>query len=179
MGQFELPPGARGKYEYDPTFAGKPVDFSASGYLSFEIDEYTDLRRNWRDAKSRQLEDEIPEFVAGLMKSAVVLHRRTEQRKAEEIERGRRAAELQQLRTEYKTEEQRVEDLIAMSENWRRAQTLREFLSVCKDEVSKVDPAQPRDEFDRWFKGAEQQAERLDPLTDSPASILDRAGELV
>ncbi|MDT8068597.1 MAG: hypothetical protein ROO76_10585 [Terriglobia bacterium] len=152
MDQFELPPGARGKYEYGPTFAGKPVDYSASGYLSLEIDEYTDLRKNWRDAKGRQLEDAIPEFIAGVMKSAVVLHRRTEQRNVEEMERQRRAAELQQLRAEYKAEKQRVEDLIAMGENWRLARTLREFLAVCKEEAAKADPAQPREEFDKWFK---------------------------
>lgn len=178
MDQFELPPGARGKYDYGPTYAGKPVDYSPSGYLSLEIDEYTDLQRNWRDTKRQKLEDALPEFVAGLMKSAVVLHRRSEQRNAEEIARQRRAAELQQLRADYKAEKQRVEDLIAMSENWRRARTLREFLAVCKEEARKADPCQPREEFDKWFKWAEEQADRLDPLTDSPTSILDRAEEL-
>ena len=177
--QFALPPGTRGKYDYGPTFAGKPVDFAPTGALSLEIHAYTELRKNWNDTERRKLEDVIPEFVATLLRSAVELHRRTENRRQEELERQRLAAEREELRKQCSAEKQRLHDLLDMSENWQRAHTIRNFLQACKAAAAQADSSQPREEFDRWYKWAEAQANWLDPLTQSPPSILDRMDELL
>jgi len=66
-----------------------------------------------------------------------------------------------------------------MSENWQRAQTIRNFLQACKATAAQAGSSQPREEFDRWYKWAEAQADWLDPLTESPPTILDRIDELL
>jgi hypothetical protein len=178
--QFELPPLPPGKYEYRHTYAGKPIDFAPTGILSLEIHEYTDLRKNWNDTQHRKLEEAIAELVATLMKTAVVLHRRTEDRRREEREKQERIAAYEKLQMEVRQEKRRVDDLLKMTENWKRAQTIRDFLSVYRN-LLKTDqqPIESGSELEKWLDWAEQQADRLDPLVLSPPSILDRASGLI
>ncbi len=178
--QFELPPLPPGKYEYRHRYAGKPIDFAPTGILSLEIHEYTDLRKNWNDTKHRKLEEAIDEFVALLMKTAVVLHRRTEERRREEREKQERIAAYEKLQSEVRQEDKRVRDLLKMTENWKRAQTIREFLLIYRNQLeSEQQPIEAGSELEKWLDWAEQQADRLDPLVQSPPSILDRAHELI
>jgi hypothetical protein len=178
--QFELPPLPPGKYEYRHTYAGKPIDFAPTGILSLEIHEYTDLRKNWNDTKQRKLEEAVGEFVATLMKTAVVLHRRTEDRRREEREKQERIAAYEKLQADVRKEKKRVDDFFKMTENWKRAQTMREFLAIYRNQLDKEQqPIEAGSELEKWLDWAEQQADRLDPLVQSPPSILDRANELI
>ena len=180
VSQYELPPGSRGMYDFGPTFAGKPVDYKPTGLLCLQILEYNDLRKRWNDTDHKKVEDAIPEFVAMLIKSAVVRHRRTEDFRAAELERQRQAAERERLREEIEAETQRRDDLLKMSENWRQAHTLRQFLEACQNLRSSRnnDDQKPKEEFENWLQWAYAHADRLDPLVDSPPSILDRADDL-
>ncbi len=178
--QFELPPLPPGKYEYRHTYAGKPIDFAPTGILGLEIHEYTDLRKNWNDTKHRKLEEGLAEFIATLMKTAVVLHRRTVERQREEREKQERIAAYKQLKSELLLEQKRVDDLLKMTENWKRAQMIREFLVIYRNQLeSEQQPIEVGSKLEKWLDWAEQQADRLDPLVQSPPSILDRANELI
>lgn len=178
--QFELPPLPLGKYEYRHTYAGKPIDFAPTGNLSLEIHEYTDLRKNWNDTQHRKLEEAMAEFVATLMKTALVLHRRTEDRRREQREKQERIAAYEKLQMEVRQEKRRVDDLLKMTENWKRAQTIRDFLRVYRNLLETDQQSiESGSELEKWLDWAEQQADRLDPLVQSPPSVLDRAHELV
>jgi hypothetical protein len=178
--QFELPPDARAQYEYGPTYAGKPVDFAPTGLLTLEIHEYSDLRKNFRDTERRKLEDTVGEFVFILMKTAVVLHRRTEDRRRDEREKQERIAAYEKLKSEVRQEKKRVDELFKMAENWKRAETLRKFLVIYRNQLEREQqPIEAGSELEKWLDWAQEQADRVDPLVESPPSILDRAGELV
>lgn len=177
--QFELPPLPPGKYEYRHTYAGKPIDFAPTGILTLEIHEYTQLRKNWNDTKHRKLEDAVPEFVATLMKTAVAIHRSTEERRREEREEKERVAAFEKLQAEVRQEKRRVDDLLKMTENWKRAQTIRDFLNVYRNILeTEQQPIASGSELEKWLDWAERQADRLDPLVQCSPSILDRAHEL-
>lgn len=67
-----------------------------------------------------------------------------------------------------------------MTENWKRAQTIRDFLVKYRNQLeSEQQPIEAGSELDKWLDWAEQQADRLDPLVLSPPSILDRTNELI
>jgi hypothetical protein len=67
-----------------------------------------------------------------------------------------------------------------MTENWKRSQTIREFLLIYRNQLqSEQQPIEVGSELEKWLDWAEQQADRLDPLVQSPPSILDRAHELI
>ncbi len=67
-----------------------------------------------------------------------------------------------------------------MSDNWKRANTLREFLVIYRNQLTnELQPIEAGSELEKWLDWAEQQADRVDPLVQSPPSILDRASELV
>lgn len=122
----------------------------------------------------------IAEFVATLMKTAVVLHRRTEDRRREERKKQERIAAYEKLKADVRKEEKRVDDLFKMSDNWKRANTLREFLVIYRNQLTnEQQPIEAGSELEKWLDWAEEQADRVDPLVQSPPSILDRANELV
>jgi hypothetical protein len=55
---------------------------------------------------------------------------------------------------------------------------LREFLSACRLKHGGGESIKANSELEAWLKWGEQQADRLDPLTDSPPSVLDREHDL-
>lgn len=88
-------------------------------------------------------------------------------------------AELQVLRRRIGEEEWRLERLCQEAENWEKAKAIRkyviEMMEVKKQQGEELGPDTP---LGTWVAWALQQADRLDPLTKSPPSILDRKKEL-
>ena len=78
------------------------------------------------------------------------------------------------LRRKYLEEEARVNQLIAEVENWKKSQILRDYIVEVESGTTtgklSFSPEKPLNE---WLKWAKDQADRLDPLTKSPPSILD------
>ena len=63
--------------------------------------------------------------------------------------------------------------------NWVRAEQLRSFVSAARESARQGgQPTETGTPFGNWLAWAEHQADRIDPLKESPASILDRKGEL-
>lgn len=86
----------------------------------------------------------------------------------------------EKLQAEVRQESKCVRDLLKMTENWKRSQTIREFLLIYRNQLqSEQQPIEVGSELEKWLDWAEQQADRLDPLVQSPPSILDRAHELI
>jgi hypothetical protein len=157
------------------TYGGKPVTFEPAGRLSIEVwQPWHAHPKRWKDRKSSRLEDLLPQVVAGFVRIALAERAEKERRATEEQERQRRVEERAQLEQLIKTEQSRVHALRRAAMNWFRAQQVRSFLTAARDSARQGEqPSEPGTPFGDWLAWAEQQADRLDPLKESPASILD------
>ena len=144
------------------------------------------MQRNWRDTKHKRLEENLDNFVKGLLKLAVEKTERQRQEQEEERQRiemlkkreeeARRRAELER---QIKNEQQKISQLIQDAENWDKSKVIREFIAAVKKEhFSGNQVYDVQEDFDSWLKWAKEQADRLDPLTPSPPSILDENPDL-
>lgn len=101
-------PNPTDKWDYD-----KIVTFEPSGYLVLTIHTSSwgtrGFRQKWSDAKKRRVETLIPDFIAGMMRTALVLRREEEDRARKEQERQRREQERGELRKLIAEEEKKVE----------------------------------------------------------------------
>lgn len=79
---------------------------------------------------------------------------------------------------QQKEEQSRVDRLIHEAESWQKSQTLRAYIAAIKGELAKRPlPPAPDSEPLRRIRWACEQADRLDPLSPSPPSILDQKVE--
>jgi hypothetical protein len=179
----------------------KPVERNLEGLYHFWHSSYTqyyvpsgnlclsvmnhyssnNLQKNWRDTQTKQLERQLSKFVKVLFR--IVVKEKEAIRQREEHERQRREKQQRieeqkrrraELQAQMDQERNCVADLIQDSENWKKSQILKEFISA----VEKAKEAggcayEPDCNWDEWFKWARDQADRLNPLVPSPPSIVD------
>jgi hypothetical protein len=85
------------------------------------------------------------------------------------------AEERATIEAAIKTEQSKVNALRNAAARWSRAQQIREFISAARDSAIQdgrsVEPGSP---FGEWILWAERLADRLDPLKESPSSIIDQ-----
>lgn len=161
-----------------------------SGNLCLTIHErscfYSDnLRKNWRDTKRKPLEDSLNAFMIGLIKLAAKKmeyrhQKEEEERQRQEMARQREKERQRQIELNCKTKEERarISKLITDVQNHQKSRQIRDFVVAVKKEHQKGNAVYVNtNEFESWVKWAQNQADRLDPLTDSPPSILDQSIE--
>lgn len=157
-----------------------------SGRLALHItdaDTYwaNGCRKSWRDAEKQRIEDRLNKFVAGLVSFAArkkehdaEVERRAEQERQEQRRREEEAQRRTEKRKLIQAEQQRVDSLMQQAKSWRASQNLRGYIEARKQAHLAVHgQIEPDGDFARWLIWATQQADRLDPLTASPPSILD------
>jgi hypothetical protein len=170
-------PNPTDRWDYDQVVTHGP-----SGMLALVIHSGTwdtrALRTRWGDAKVQRIESRIPDFIAGLIRTAVVLRQKEEERKRHELEQQKRAQELAQLRKEIGEEEKRVKEFNDWLQDWERAERMRQFIAVYT-EKSRSWPAEKQPKYREWIEWATREADRLDPFVlERPASVVDRKHEL-
>ncbi len=158
----------------------------ATGQLTVYIDEpnsyrISGYRKQWRDAQKQKIEDCLNKVVSGFVKFAA----RKQEVRLEDEEREKenkraaeqRALEKQQraeLRQQQADEQDRVNNLIQEVRSWKTSRELRQYLDFIRESnksSSGSNTSSP--ELEQWLSWAEDQADRLDPLKESPSSILD------
>ena len=132
-------------------------------------------RTSWSDAKKQRLETCLNSVVAGLLRAAGLKH--AERLKREHQERIRQAKE--QIRTNrfarIRQEHGRVATLLREAEDWQKSQKIRQYVdAVRKTVLQKHDVIQEGSDIASWLAWASAQADRIDPLIQTPPSILDR-----
>jgi hypothetical protein len=172
------PPG--GVLDRVLAYGGKPATFEPCGRLSVEIwHPWGAHLKRWADKKTQSLEERIPQIVAGFIRIALVERDLKEKRAAEERARRQREEEMSRLRESIRAEQSRVRVLRNAAASWSRAEQIRSFLAAARDSAlmagQSIEPGSP---FGDWLTWAERQADRLDPLSESPISILDRKDEV-
>lgn len=166
-----------------PDAAGRPRfvrHYEATGELSIQVFSNSNYFTTiWRDTKQTKVESHVPECVASMMKIAVEYRRNTAKRLQEELFKKLRWEELRQLKTLVDAEENRIQRLEQGADDWHRARAIREYILAlvdCRKEQGKE--LGPDTALGRWVTWALEQADRIDPLVESPPSILDRKREL-
>ncbi len=157
-----------------------------SGRLALHIDDAdaywaSGCRKSWRDAKKQRIEDRLNQFVAGLVHFAArkreyeeEQEKAAQRRQEEERRRQEEADRREEKRRLIKAEQARVESLMQESKCWTVSQNLRRYIEARRQQHLTIHGKIDLDgEFGRWVDWATQQADRLDPLTKSPPSILD------
>jgi hypothetical protein len=170
-------PNPTDRWDYDKAVRHEPGGKLALVIRSTTWGEYAQ-RAQWSDAKVRRIENLVPDFVAGLLRTAVALRRQEEDRKKREPEEQKRRQERAKLQKDIQEEESKLEQFNKWVDLWDRAELLRGFISVYS-EKSQSWPAEEQPHYQAWIEWATRQADRLDPFVlEKPASALDRKGEL-
>jgi len=158
------------KYGAQPTVAREP-----SGKLLIEVwDIWSTYKKRWKDGKTAQLEELIPKVLAGFIRIALYRRAEAERRGAEARERQKRVEERDRLITAIKAEKARVRALRHSAADWSRAEQLRSFISAaCHAGSQHGQATEPGTPFGDWLTWAAKQADRLDPLKESPESVID------
>ena len=201
MDNIEIPFGIREELKTEQTLLDPDLDGSysfhhsryrtvkkPSGKLCLSVqDFYSDrsLRKNWRDTKHKCLEDEIEKIIVGFMK--IFAEKKERIRQGEEQERQRQEMirrreeeerRRKELRSKIEKEQERVSGLIESAENWHTSKLIRDFISdVELLRMAGTCNYKPDRPWDEWIIWAKSQADRLDPLSSSPPSILDEVIE--
>jgi hypothetical protein len=154
---------------------GTPYEHKTTGRLSLRIWKPWDApRKSWGDGKTRTIEDQLPDIVAGFMEIALSGKAEDEKRAAEKAEAERITAERARRADAIRQEEARVRALHIAAADWERADRIRRMICAAsegaKREGQSVEPGTP---FADWLAWAAQQADRLDPLKEPPSSVID------
>jgi len=135
--------------------------------------------------KGRRIEEGINGLIIRWISDAG--RKRIARRAAEEAGRRHQEEEKKRLEREavlerrhqgvlakQKIEKDRVAELIADAEAWHSSQVLREYI-LAVEQFFLARDAQIKEggEAAQWFEWARQQADRIDPLTPNPPSIMD------
>lgn len=155
--------------------AQPPVPRKPSGKLLIEVwDIWGSHKKRWKDGKTAQLEDLVPKVLAGFIRIALGRRAEEEKRAVEARERQSRIEEHERLLTAIKAEKARVRALRRLASDWLRAEQLRSFISAaCHAGSQHGQATEPGTPFGDWLTWAAKQADRLDPLKESPESIVD------
>jgi hypothetical protein len=138
-------------------------------------------RKSWRDAQKQRIEDRLNQFVAGLVSFAArkkehdaEQERRAEQERQEQHRREEEAQRRAEKRQLIQAEQKQVDLLMQQANCWSASQNLRSYIEARKQTHLAIHgEIEPESDFARWLAWATQQADRLDPLTQSPPSVLD------
>jgi hypothetical protein len=152
-------------------------DYLPTGDLQIRtVDYYT--RVLFSETPKRRLEDNLNEVIVRLIRHALEI-------KQDRLEREKRHQEWlaeeerrRKLLEAIVYEKRRIHDLEVEADNWHDAQRIRAYIEAVKKAKLQKDVHMDDDAFTQWIAWAQQHADRLDPLTESPPSILDEEGKL-
>lgn len=184
---FHLPPKPEITSSYSLHYNRRETGRRPSGHLTVAIRETHHLwhhnqQRNWRGSEKQALEDRLTDVIVGMLKlsSAVKADIAEKERKArEEQERKRQAQamldEQKQLQEALAEEKARVQLLLDQAARWHESKSVRRFIEEARKR-GRIDELELEgDDLARWLSWATEQADRLDPFSPSPPSILDDA----
>jgi hypothetical protein len=165
----------------DPRQLGNSApEYMNTGELSIQVLSTSNFfKRSWRDKEGRPVETLIPQCIASMMKIAVEHQRDAEKRRQLEVFQSMQEQEAERLKAFIRAEETRVQRLEDAAKNWARAKLIREYVVAFTDcKMKEGHQLSPNSALGKWVAWASQQADRIDPLVESPPSILDRKVEI-
>ncbi|MDQ7818057.1 MAG: hypothetical protein RDU14_13600 [Melioribacteraceae bacterium] len=153
-----------------------------SGILKLEIDEYfspyeTETKAV-RDTPTQKLEDRLNEFIIALLKGSEAKKKREEFFEQERIKAQKEEGKRQALLHEIKNEKKKLEKFLDNIKTYYQSYQMRLYIKAVEDDfVKKNGEILIGSDIEKWIKWANDQADRVDPLKDSPPSVLDNANK--
>jgi hypothetical protein len=149
-----------------------------TGQLILESGASYDSTIHCQDTGRGQIEDAIN---AVIVRWVVAAGEGRIQRRREAEERARRQEEERQRRqreaeeqARQQAEQERLDALLSQASNWGRAQRLRAFVQAVEAAAVQLHGVlEPGSELEQWLAWGREQADRLDPLTESSPAVLD------
>ncbi len=143
-------PSGSSPYPYDS------IRLEPTGILSIEVWNYYSggPQKVWRDRESAKLEEQLPRCLAGMMRIALVQRAHREAREKEDLARQKKIDEVAAELEKIEAEEKKIRVLQKEATAWHCAERIRKYVAVARESGVK-------------------NAECLDPLKPTPASIVD------
>lgn len=163
------------KERYSWMYSRKGFTYHPNGrfVLSIKTGQTSYGRQNWSDGKVQRVESLLTRFICALYRSAVTARSDRLQQKVEEAQRLEKQRRNEELRQLQQIERTRYENLEKHAELWKRSQLIRAYVAAVQERAE-------REKFEygdlpamEWIDWALHQADRLDPLCESPYSVLD------
>lgn len=148
-------------------------DYIKSGQLTIKLTGATG-QSTISDKIGKPLEKQLNEVIIRMVRLAVRMSN-------DRLEREQRLRELEERQNRYnqlvrlhEQEKVKLEKLYSDSKAWHKSQQLRAYIEAVRlSEIRDGGGIQSGSDLDEWIRWAHQQADRLDPLVESPQSILD------
>lgn len=147
-----------------------------SGILAFAIKSWTPhgLRTEWSDGKTQRLEDCVQDIFVGLIRAADGLRQWRIKREEEEHRRNEERKRRMERAKQRQEELERFQGLQYEVRRYHEAEQIRTYVAAVREMVIRRDgQIKPGGKLERWIEWALSHADRLDPLVDSPPSIID------
>ncbi len=147
-------------------------DFIPTGALSLRVKNVwsNGVRTTWSDGKVQRVENCLNAFIIGLIKAAVQTRAHRLERERWEQEWQERMRQREEAERRQREEKEQLEKLLTDAENWQRSQLIQAYVDAVRAAATRKHGGVPP-ELDQWLAWAAEQAERLDPLRRSLASI--------
>lgn len=158
-----------------------PIRLEPTGILSIEVWSYYSVgaQKTWRDRDNAPLEAQLPKFVAGMVR--IALRKRADQKAQEEREQARQKKidEVTEILDRIEAEEKKIKTLKKEAVAWHRAERIRKYAAAVRERAEAKTDASERAKILEWTDWAERQADRIDPLKESPPSIIDDKAQVL
>lgn len=147
------------------SFGFNQYDYVPSGIIVLRIKEFVwESRKEWKDAKTRPLEECLNSFIRGLYKAVLIekaRHKKFERERESDREKYRQQEELQRQEQE---EAGRFQELEAGALSWHKSQIIKSYIESSKKAyVEKNGKIEEGGEFDLWVKWAQEYVEQINP----------------
>jgi hypothetical protein len=161
---------ARG-YIYLPIY-----DYTPTGVLTLRVTTPygSGITGSFRDTAKLRVEDRLNDVILSMVRTAewhrADREKQQRRQRALDDENARRA----EVRKRQQEETARLKKLQDDATAWNTAETLRRYISAVDAMAREAGPDVPNQSpHSEWLRWAMEQADRIDPLRQSPPSILD------
>lgn len=126
----------------------------------------------WQCKARKPIEDQLKEFVVGLVEQSEELKARRERARLERLDQERRRRIREEEERLRREEEDRVRWVEATLDSWRRGRDLARMIQDARDRASDVGvPITPESRLGKWIEVAERRVAMLDPLAPMLAEL--------
>lgn len=130
-------------------------------------------RKNWTDGKIQRVESLLNKFVVSLFECAVKKRTERMEKEIREVQAMEKRRKAEELKEQQRIEQERLQELNRGVEAWHRSQAIRTFVEAVRASSQEDDLVFGRHRAADWIPWALQQADRIDPLRESPYAVLD------
>ncbi|QDV87400.1 hypothetical protein TBK1r_64300 [Stieleria magnilauensis] len=173
------------KDEFWDRWGGNRIELVPTGILLFDLGPGSFGRELLIDETNRKLEDGLNDLIIRLIKKAgeiriqkrVDAERTARLERQQEIDRERKKLikkRKKELRQQKKKEQERIDALVSDATCFKMARAIRTYLHALSCSLATEEGTIAIDgDTAQYLRWAHQQADRLDPLCESPHSVLD------